>query len=107
MGNQRLGDIMGRPYSGQFLVELDRADPERIGVQLARICVRANLPATHVAKAFGVSRMSIHSWFRGKYVREKNYTKIKNFIKTVEDDLKTGHLPAKTSKFAKVYLESL
>jgi len=98
---------MARPYSGQFLVELDRADPERIGVQLARVCVKANLPATHVAKAFGVSRMSIHGWFRGKYVREKNYTKIKSFIKAIKGDLDTGILPAKTSKFAKVYLESL
>lgn len=98
---------MARPYSGQFLSELDRADPERIGVQLAKICIKANLPATYVAKAFGVSRMSIHSWFRGKYVREKNYNKIVDFIKTVKYDLKTGYLPAKNSKFAKVYLDSL
>lgn len=98
---------MARPYSGQFLIELDQADPERIGVQLARVCIKANLPATHVAKAFGVSRMSIHGWFRGKYVREKNYTKIKNFIDAVENDLKLGNLPARTPKFAKVYLESL
>jgi hypothetical protein len=62
---------MARPYSEQFLLALRKADPTRIGVQLGRVCVKANLPTTYVAEAFNVSRMSIHSWFRGQYVREK------------------------------------
>jgi len=38
--------------------------------------------------------MSIHSWFRGQYVREKNYEKITKFIDLVKAELDTGALPA-------------
>jgi hypothetical protein len=48
---------MARPYSEQFLLALRKADPTRIGVQLGRVCVKANLPTTYVAEAFNVSRM--------------------------------------------------
>jgi predicted XRE-type DNA-binding protein len=98
---------MARPYSGRFLLELNRADPERIGIQLAKVCIQANLPATHVAEVFGVSRMAIHGWFRGKYVREKNYTKILNFIKAIQLDLNKGTLPVDSAKKAKLYLTNV
>lgn len=98
---------MARPYSGKFLLEVDRADPEKIGVQLARVCIKAKLPASHVAKVFGVSRMSVHSWFRGQYVRNKNYMKIKKFIELVKLDLKKSRLPADNIKSARDYLDSI
>jgi hypothetical protein len=85
---------MARPYSERFLLDLNKADPTRIGVQLGKVCVKANLPTSYVAKAFDVSRMSIHSWFRGQYVREKNYEKIAKFIDLVKAELDTGGLPA-------------
>ena len=48
---------MARPYSEQFIIALSKADPTRVGVQLGKVCVKANLPTTHVAKTFKVSRM--------------------------------------------------
>jgi hypothetical protein len=97
---------MARPYSEQFLISLQKADPTRIGVQLGRICVKANLPTTYVAEAFNVSRMSIHSWFRGQYVREKNYERITKFIELVNKGLDKGVLPAMSSTDAKSFIES-
>ena len=97
---------MARPYSEQFLISLQKADPTRIGVQLGKICVKANLPTTYVAKAFNVSRMSIHSWFRGQYVREKNYEKITKFIELINKGIDKGILPATTSTDAKDFIQS-
>jgi hypothetical protein len=97
---------MARPYSEQFLLALRKADPTRIGVQLGRVCVKANLPTTYVAEAFNVSRMSIHSWFRGQYVREKNYERITKFIELVNKGLDKGVLPAMSSTDAKSFIES-
>jgi hypothetical protein len=97
---------MARPYSEQFLISLQKADPTRIGVQLGKICVKANLPTTYVAEAFNVSRMSIHSWFRGQYVREKNYERIAKFIELVNKGLDKGMLPAVTSTDAKHFISS-
>jgi hypothetical protein len=97
---------MARPYSEQFLISLQKADPTRIGVQLGKICVKANLPTTYVAEAFNVSRMSIHSWFRGQYVREKNYERITKFIELVNKGLDKGTLPAMSPTDAKDFISS-
>ena len=97
---------MPRPYSERFLLDLNKADPTRIGVQLGKVCVKANLPTSYVAKAFDVSRMSIHSWFRGQYVREKNYEKIAKFIELVNKGLDKGLLPAMTLTQAKNFIDS-
>jgi len=96
---------MARPYSDEFLGSLATLDPTRLGVQLAKLCVKANLPALYVAQAFGVSRMTIHSWFRGQYVRDKNCTKINNFIDIVSKDYELNLLPVVNLKDAKYYIE--
>ena len=98
---------MARPYSEKFVLNLHKADPEKIGTQLALACVKANLPTTQVAKTFGVSRMSVHNWFRGQYVREKNYEKILRFIRLVNEATDAGVLPALTVKQSKEFLENL
>jgi len=98
---------MARPYSNDFLQTLNARDPERLGVQMAKICVRANLPALYVAQAFGVSRMSIHSWFRGQYIRDKNCAKIKNFMSIVQAEIDKGILPVYTLKEAKYFIENM
>ena len=98
---------MARPYSERFLLDLHKADPTRIGVQLGKVCVKANLPTSYVAEVFDVSRMSIHNWFRGQYVREKNYERITKFINHVDKALERGILPAPTMKVAKNYLDAI
>jgi len=89
---------MARPYSDKFLLGLNHADSKRIGVKLAKVCVKQGFPVIHVATAFGVSRMAIHSWFRGKPVRDKNNTKIEKFIELIEKEMVKGSLDSCTRK---------
>jgi len=96
---------MARPYSKEYLVALTELDSKRLGVRLAKLCVKSNLPAQYVAEVFEVSRMTIHSWFRGKAIRDKNCTKIENFIVLVKEGLHDGQLPVVTLLDAKKYLE--
>lgn len=96
---------MARSYSEDFLLDLHKLDPKRLGVQLAKLCVEANLPALYVAKAFKVSRMTVHSWFRGQYIRDKNCKRIEIFMDLVRQGLDQGHLPASNLKKAREYIE--
>jgi hypothetical protein len=98
---------MPRPYSEEFLRELARANTERIGVCLGKVCIKSNFPTSYVAEALNVSRFTIHKWFRGEYLRDKNYIKVLVFIKLVEESLAKGVLPAATLPDAKRYLESI
>ena len=97
---------MARPYSDKFLLGLNHADSNHLGVQLAKVCVKSNLPTMHVAESFNVSRMSIHNWFRGNYIRQKNIKKIEKFINLIEEGLADGALPAINFPEAKEYLDS-
>jgi hypothetical protein len=51
--------------------------------------------------------MTIHSWFRGKPLRDKNRQLAEAFIKLVGDDIKAGALPARSMKQAKEYIEDM
>jgi hypothetical protein len=104
MGSERL---MARPYSAKFLIKLSNSDPERVGIQLAKACVDAHLPAACIARFFGVSRMAVHKWFRGSYIREEKCIKIQKFIKKIKDDLNSEALPAQGLKNAESYLSSI
>ena len=103
---------MPKKYSPRFLVELNNLDEEKLGVRLAKACVNADLPITDVAKVFGVSRMTIHSWFRGSPIRDKNETKIKQFLAAFDEawqaqlENHTEELPISEMKKAKSFLEA-
>lgn len=98
---------MPRNYSQEFLLEVNRQDPDMLGTRLALSCVEANLPAVHVAEALGVSRMTIHSWFRGSPLRYNNAKRVGQFIIKIREDLDNGTLPAQNSVAAKTYLKNL
>lgn len=99
---------MSRAYSEQFLISLAQSqEAERIGVKLAKVCVKANLPALYVAEMLGVSRMTVYSWFRGKPLRDKNQQRVNTLVKIVDNDLAEGRLPAMTHQAAKVYIEGI
>ena len=97
---------MSRPYSDQFRLSLHKKNPKNIGVRLAKLCVRTNLPSQYVAKIFGVSRMTIYSWFRGGQTSHQNITRIKHFIELVEQDLKSGVFHPGNKEAAKIYLNT-
>lgn len=98
---------MSRSYGPKFLLELAAADPNSLGVRLGRLCVNANIPAAYAAVALEVTRMTVYSWFRGKGVNEKKGKLIEVFMDMVGKDLADGVLPAKDTKDAKRYIESL
>jgi hypothetical protein len=102
---------MPKKYSAEFLVELNSYDEEKMGVKLAKACVNADLPITEIAKVFGVSRMTIHSWFRGSPIRENNQIRIKQFLKALDEawqqqlHSEKGDLPVSDWKQARSFLE--
>ena len=98
---------MPRNYSEKLLLDIYDENQNELGKVLARICVKNNLPAIHVAKVFGVTRMSIHSWFRGSDIRGKNRKKIEEFLEEVRLANEAGKLPALNLKAAKDFLDSL
>jgi hypothetical protein len=87
------------------MLAVHQLDDERLGVQLAKACIDNNIPATYVADVMGVSRMTIHSWFRGKPLRDKNATLVKQFINLITEGVSTGSLPAQKMNEAKDFIE--
>jgi transcriptional regulator with XRE-family HTH domain len=59
---------MSKGYSSLTIQEIQQANPTLLGVKLAKICVDRNIPVADVAEFFGVSRVTVYSWFRGKAV---------------------------------------
>jgi hypothetical protein len=98
---------MPRSYSNKFLLTLSKPDAVMDGQLLAKVCVEANLPASYVCKVFGISRMALHTWFRGGPIRNRRNDLVKAFISLVRKDLKAGLLPAKNLKEAKAYIEDM
>lgn len=98
---------MPRSYSSRFLLTLSKEDAITTGQTLAKVCVEANLPASYVCKVFGISRMALHTWFRGGPIRPRRVGIVDTFISLVDQDLKSGLLPAKNLKEAKAYIEDM
>lgn len=98
---------MARPYSEKFLRYIADTNDKSVGVELARLCIAANIPASHVATALEASRMTVYGWFRGRDIRAKKRKVIEVFIDMVRQDLETGVLPAKNVKEAKAYIASM
>jgi hypothetical protein len=98
---------MSRCYSDDLIKIVKDSDPNKAGTALALACINGNLPAIYVSVALRVTRMSIHSWFRGRPIREKNRQLVEVFTDLVESDTAKGILPAKTKVEAKKYLEEM
>lgn len=66
------------------IVTLNNAAEDSLGVRLGRACIQHNMPVSAVAKALGVSRQTVYSWFTGESkprgINEEN-------IKILIDDL--------------------
>jgi len=99
---------MPRTYSKEFIKELGTLKPfDTTGIQLAKACIRANIPALYVANALEVTRMTVHSWFRGNPIRDKKRRLVAVFTELVEEDLDNGVLPAKSTAHARKYIEDM
>lgn len=98
---------MSRCYSQELIDIVKNSNPNMVGTALALACIKANLPANYVASVLNVTRMTIHSWFRGKPLRDKNRQLVEVFTDLVESDTAKGVLPAKSKAAAKKYLEDM
>lgn len=59
---------MSKGYSTLIVQEIEDANQNLLGVKLGKICVNKDIPVTDVAEFFGVSRVTVYAWFRGKTV---------------------------------------
>jgi hypothetical protein len=106
--NGRRSEVyVARSYGQKFLLELTQNDDSLLGVQLARLCVDANLPAAYVARALEVSSMTVYKWFRGMGVRENKRRAIEVFMYLVRQDMEAGLLPATNTASAKEYIRNM
>jgi len=72
---------MPKGYSLLMADEIKSADSQLLGVQLGRVCINRDIPVSDVASFFGVSRMTVYSWFRGKsIVSGKHAEKMKKLV---------------------------
>jgi DNA-binding transcriptional regulator YiaG len=56
-----------RGYSVHILQQISAADPALPTTQLARHCVKHNIPVVVVAKALGTSKQTVYAWFSGRH----------------------------------------
>jgi hypothetical protein len=96
-----------RPYDKRLLEVIRTIENPTLGQTLARACLSANIPVTHVAHALEVTRMTIHTWYRGGEIRGNNKKMINLFMDYVSRDTSSGRLPAKDLEDATKYIEEL
>jgi hypothetical protein len=73
---------MARQYSDELLILVSQQhDEDNLGFALAKLCIHLNIPAFHVANALGVSRMTIHKWFRGSNIVARKRAIVEEFCK--------------------------
>ena len=91
-------------YSAKLVEAVRGSTQTTLGVELANTCIAANLPASYVAQVLGVTRMSLHTWFRGGSIRPSKRERVNVFIDIVQEDMKKGVLPVQTLAQARAYL---
>lgn len=64
---------MTNSYSHTIINKIYSADPELLGVQLAKRCVALNIPVDDVAEHLGVSPMTVRAWFYGTAAASAEY----------------------------------
>lgn len=94
-------------YSSDLVEAVRNASVHGLGQELALLCIDANLPAVYVAQVLGVSRMTLHTWFRGGVIRERKQPSVTLLIKLLKEDLARGVLPVRTHGEARSYLQTM
>jgi hypothetical protein len=97
-----------RTYSAELIKNLeDKTVHDGLQVVLAKKCIRANIPAVHIAKLLDVTRMAVHLWFRGGKIDPSRVPYVEALIRIIDEDTAKGVLPLKGYKDAVKYYESL
>ena len=98
---------MPTSYSSPLVEAVQTAPVRSLGQELALVCIDGRLPAAYVAQVLGVSRMTLHTWFRGGEIRERRQPKVSVLIRLIKEDLQKGVLPVKTFSEARSYLQDM
>lgn len=97
---------MAKCYSEKYLLMLNNLNPKRLGVQFGKVCVKANLPPSMIADTVGVTRQTVHNWFRGGPIRERSISKVEKFIDILDQYLGAGELPVSSIIDAKKFIDT-
>lgn len=65
-----------RGYSLRLVDAIKAANPRHPGVRLGKYCIAKGIPVNQIAKRFGVSRMTMYTWFTGTGVPRKDKIKL-------------------------------
>jgi len=98
---------MARPYGQKFLLALQKTKLDLLGIKLAKLCVKANIPATLVAVSLETTPTTVYSWFRGQGIRENKRKAVELFMEMLEHDLEKGTLPVANNYDAASYISDL
>jgi len=97
-----------KSYSPEYIDAINKVEMyDNLGIALARACVKANIPLKLVARVFGVSRMTVHTWFRGGPIRSGRLPLVNSFLSIIEQDTAKGVLPLADFQAAKKYITEL
>lgn len=98
---------MSGKYSAELIATVRSLHVRSLGQDLAYLCIEGNLPATYVAQVLGVTRVTLHAWFRGKEIKAHRVPKIEAFIRLLTHDLEKKVLPVTTLEQARAYLQEM
>jgi hypothetical protein len=98
---------MARPYGEKFLIALNKSNLDTLGIKLAKLCVKANLPATLVAVALETSSTTVYKWFRGQGIREHKRKAVEVFMDLLNEDFANGILPVVDNNAAADYIGNM
>jgi len=100
---------MPRSYSEKFIREItaDENIGGNLGRELAKLCIHSNIPMPCIAKALGVTRLTVFNWFRGKAINERRHLAVHSLMASIKWGLSRGELPAKNLAHARQFVESM
>lgn len=72
---------MARGYSSLFIQDVEHANPSLLGVQLAKLCIKKDIPVIEIAEYFKVSRTAVYAWFKGhRHVGDRHLDRMNKLI---------------------------
>jgi len=71
------------------------------------LCIDAKLNATEVANYFGVSRMTLFNWSKGKPMHPLRESLALKFIDKIKGDIEQGVLPLPSKGEQVAYLQNM
>lgn len=63
-------------YSTFTIKAIREANPRLLGVRLAKLCIKNDIPVADVAEYIGVSKPSVYAWFRGEFEVSDRHVKL-------------------------------